>query len=207
LKWFKHDSNANTDAKLKRVRMKYGMAGYGLYWYCLELIAAGVDKNKLNFELEHDAEIIAHDTGINYEVVQEMMSYFVDLNLFENSSGLITCMKMGSRTDEYIAKSLRTLSGHTPDKVPSNRIDKKRIEETNKRFKKPTIIEAAEHIAEKGYQFTAEEFIESNEAKGWVVGKSNAPMKCWKSAMSTWNRFRAKDDAKQSGDNWGGARI
>ena len=37
MKWFKHDSNANTDAKLKRVRMKYGMQGYGLYWYCLEI--------------------------------------------------------------------------------------------------------------------------------------------------------------------------
>ncbi|MEH6451299.1 MAG: Lin1244/Lin1753 domain-containing protein, partial [Oleispira sp.] len=44
MKWIKHDTNANQDAKLKRMRMKYGLEGYGLYWYCLELIAADVDR-------------------------------------------------------------------------------------------------------------------------------------------------------------------
>ena len=39
MKWIKHDTNANQDAKLKKLRMKYGLEGYGMYWYCLELIA------------------------------------------------------------------------------------------------------------------------------------------------------------------------
>lgn len=136
MKWFKHDSDANTDAKLKRVRMKYGMEGYGLYWYCLELIASGVDKHRLTFELEHDSEIIAYDTGIHREVVEEMMRHFVDLNLFENSSGTITCLKMANRTDEYISKLLRTNSGQTPErigneseKIPPNRTEQNRTEE------------------------------------------------------------------------------
>jgi len=100
LKWLKHDTNASTDAKLKRVRMKYGMQGYGLYWYCLELIGANVDKHNLTFELEHDAEIIAHDTGINYQLVQEMMTFMVNLGLFEEKSGVITCLKMLKRIDQ-----------------------------------------------------------------------------------------------------------
>lgn len=129
MKWFKHDSNANTDAKLKRVRLKYGMEGYGLYWYCLELIAAGVETHNITFELEHDAEIIAHDTGIHYERVQEMMLYFVDLKLFENEGGSITCTKMATRTDEYIGKVLRTMSGQSSEKVPPKRIEEKRREE------------------------------------------------------------------------------
>lgn len=99
MKWFKHDSNANADAKLRKVRIKYGMEGYGLYWYCLELIAQNVEKNNLTFELEHDAEIIAHDTGIHYERVQEMMTNMVNLGLFEASSGRVTCLKMLSRMD------------------------------------------------------------------------------------------------------------
>ena len=33
MKWFKHDANASIDAKLKRLRLKYGMEGYGVYWY------------------------------------------------------------------------------------------------------------------------------------------------------------------------------
>ena len=54
MKYFKHDSNANMDSKLKKLRMRYGMQGYGVYWYCLELIAAGVEKHNLNFPLLTD---------------------------------------------------------------------------------------------------------------------------------------------------------
>jgi len=100
LKWFKHDSDAHQDAKLKRVKMKYGMEGYGLYWYCIEMIAGNIDRNHITFELEHDAEIIAYDTGIHYELVQEMMTYMVDQNLFENTNGAITCMKLAKRIDQ-----------------------------------------------------------------------------------------------------------
>ncbi|MBL4853835.1 MAG: DUF4373 domain-containing protein, partial [Robiginitomaculum sp.] len=59
MKWFKHDSSASLDSKLKLVRLKYKMEGYGLYWYCLELIAADAEKHNLTFELEHDAELIS----------------------------------------------------------------------------------------------------------------------------------------------------
>lgn len=137
MKWFKHDSNANMDAKLKRLKMKYGMEGYGLYWYCLELIAQSVDKNNLNFELEHDSEIIAADVQMHFEKVQEMMQYMVQLNLFEGSHGVITCLKMASRCDEYTLKlikeggSLPMNSGQTPDEqeIKSELLDKKRLEE------------------------------------------------------------------------------
>lgn len=146
MKWFKHDANANTDAKLRRIRMKYGMEGYGLYWYCLELIASAVEKHNLTFELEHDAEIIAHDTGIHHERVQEMMIAMVNLGLFEESDGRITCLKMAARTDEYTQQLLKKseqcpesvprVSRDTPDSVPiksevldKNRLDKKRLEE------------------------------------------------------------------------------
>jgi len=107
LQWYKHDANANSDAKLKKLRIKYGMEGYGLYWYCLELIAANVDSHNLTFELEHDSEVISHDTGIHYERVQEMMSYMVSLGLFENRDGVITCLKMAKRLDQSMSSSPR----------------------------------------------------------------------------------------------------
>lgn len=146
MKWFKHDANANTDAKLRRIRMKYGMEGYGLYWYCLELIASSVEKHNLTFELEHDAEIIAHDTGIHHERVQEMMIAMVNLGLFEESDGRITCLKMAARTDEYTQQllkkseqcpeSLSRVSRESPESLPrmsevldKNRLDKNRTED------------------------------------------------------------------------------
>jgi len=105
VKWYKHDANANADAKLKKLRIKYGMEGYGLYWYCLELICDGIDESNINFDLEHDSEIISHDTGIHYERVQEMMSYMVKLELFEMNQGVVTCMKMAKRLDKSMTSN------------------------------------------------------------------------------------------------------
>jgi len=138
MKWYKHDANANCDAKLRHVRLKYGMEGYGLYWYCLELIAQNVERHNLSFELEHDAEIISADAGIHFELVQEMMVFMVDLGLFERSDGVITCLKLASRSDEYTQKLLRnapnvpTVSRQCPDKVPPNRLEQNKTKETRK---------------------------------------------------------------------------
>ena len=138
MKWFKHDANASIDSKLKRLRLKYGMEGYGLYWYCLECIAKNVESHNLTFELEEDSELISADTNIHRERVQEMMAFMVDAGLFENRDGSITCLKMATRTDEYTQKlmknikSVPTVSRHNPDNVRLNRREEKRTEEKKK---------------------------------------------------------------------------
>jgi hypothetical protein len=136
MKWFKHDSDASNDAKLKKLRLKYGAQGYGIYWYCLELIARNVEKHNLTFELEHDAELIADDFKLSADLVQHIMTYMVELELFENTDGIISCLKMASRTDEYTQKLINykknqnnvpTMSLQNPTK--SGLIEEKRIEE------------------------------------------------------------------------------
>ncbi len=99
MQWFKHDSNANTDDKLQNLLLDYGLEGYGLYWYCLELIVNRVDKDNINFELKHDARIIAKNTGSTVQKVEEMMRYFVTVGLFENNNGFIRCLKLLKRMD------------------------------------------------------------------------------------------------------------
>lgn len=143
MKWFKHDSNASIDAKLKRLRLKYGMEGYGVYWYLLECVARTVEPHNLTFELEEDAELIAAEVNIHRERIEEMMRFMCDLGLFENAEGRITCLKMSSRSDEYTMKlmrndnSVRTKSGSTPEKIPPNRID--RIDRIDIRKRKTSI--------------------------------------------------------------------
>lgn len=118
MKWFKHDSDASNDAKLKKLRLKYGAQGYGIYWYCLELIARNVEKHNLTFELEHDAELIADDFKLSSDLVQHIMTFMVELELFENTNGIVSCLKMASRTDEYTQKLIQS-SKKCPDKVPT----------------------------------------------------------------------------------------
>lgn len=95
--WFRHDTNANLDDKLQEVLLDYGLEGYGLYWYCIELIVDRVSADNITFELKHDARVIARNTGSTPQKVEEMMKRFVDLGLFENDNGAITCMKVAKR--------------------------------------------------------------------------------------------------------------
>ena len=105
MKWFRHDSAAHRDAKLKRLKHKHGIIGYGLYWYCLELIAGNVEKNNISFELEDDAELIALEWDLDRVTVSEIMGDMVSFGLFENSDGRITCLKMAHRLDDTTSRN------------------------------------------------------------------------------------------------------
>ena len=150
MKWFKHDSSAHRDAKLKRLRLKYGITGYGLYWYCLELIAEGVDSKKHTFELEDDAELIANEWSLEVKEVAAMMEYMVDIGLFVTSpdTNRIVCLKLANRLDESASKNpeiraavrairdagFMSISGTLPESLPiaagaeEIRLDKTRLE-------------------------------------------------------------------------------
>lgn len=97
MEWFRHDSNANLDEKLQEVLLDYGLEGYGLYWYCIELIVGKTSASNITFEIKHDARIIARNTGSTPQRVEEMMKRFVAVGLFENTDGKITCLKVAKR--------------------------------------------------------------------------------------------------------------
>lgn len=101
MKWLKHDSRARNDAKLAKVILRHGMEGYGLYFACLEIIAEELTPEKFTFELEHDSELLASMFKMDVAKVEEIMSSFVDLGLFEANeiTGKITCYKLAKRLD------------------------------------------------------------------------------------------------------------
>jgi hypothetical protein len=105
MRWIKHDTDANQDAKLQNVLIDYGLEGYGLYWYCIELIASKIDNDNITFELEHDSRIIARSVGSTQQKVEEMMRYFVETGLFEDSTGVITCFKLARRLDKSMTSN------------------------------------------------------------------------------------------------------
>ena len=134
------------DAKLQEVLLDYGLEGYGLYWYCIELIAGKVGAENLTFSLEHDARIIARNTGSTPQKITEMMTRFIDLGLFEDNGGLVTCMRLAKRLDKSMTSnpemrmaiegirknhdSVMTKSGKVMQE--ENRLEEKRREEIRK---------------------------------------------------------------------------
>lgn len=109
-----------------------------MYWYCIELIAGRVDRENISFELEEDAETIALEWGLDQLKVQEIMSYMVNLGLFEESGGVVTCFKLAQRLDDTnsknpeikkIQKSLNNQGlGVTPNDSEQIRLDKTRLD-------------------------------------------------------------------------------
>jgi hypothetical protein len=185
------------DAKLQEILLDYGLEGYGLYWYCLELIAGNVEPERLTFELEHDARVIARNTGSTVQKVEEMMGRFIDMELFENDRGVVTCLKLAKKSDDYTAKLVRSSVRQTPtnsEKVPleENRLDKNRIEnKENKVFKKPTIDEVIKYMTERQWtnpESRANDWMNHYLSNGFKIGKAKTPMKDWKAAVRTWEK-------------------
>jgi len=150
MQWFKHDSDAASDAKIKKLVMRYGADGYAIYFHCIELIAGNISERNITFELEHDAEIIADNLKIQgtsdtspVDRVNQIMRYIVSLGLFEENNGHIFCYKMLKRLDSSMTSSpkmrkLITQAKACHDKVminhdnimqEENRIDEIRTEE------------------------------------------------------------------------------
>lgn len=107
MKWFKHEASATNDNKLAKVRIKYGYAGIGLYWQCLEEIAKGIDKSNLSFELEQDAEVLADWGKMDSRLCEEIMSYMVRIGLFQTDEARerIFCYGLAKRIENSIVKS------------------------------------------------------------------------------------------------------
>jgi len=215
MKWFKHDSDARHDAKLARLRMKYGLEGYGLYFFLLECIAGTVEAHNLTFELEEDAELVAEMTNIHYERINEMMTYMVQLRLFEQSdNGIITCMKLSTRTDDYTQKVIRSndkvrrVSGQSTDSVGtmSELIEEKRREEkrnTKGRFTPPSVKEVAEYCRERKNGINPQEFVDHYETNGWMRGKTK--IKDWKACVRTWEKNQKDAKSGATYDAFAGA--
>jgi hypothetical protein len=162
MKWFQHDSNASTDAKIRRLILRHGAEGYAVYFHCLELIAGNISMNNITFELEHDSEIIADNLKIKgdsnesgIDKVNLIMKSIIDLGLFSYDNNKIFCFKLAQRLDNTVSRSpelnkikdrVRTQSGDTTkllrscDVSEENRIDKIKSDKNklDKKKEKPT---------------------------------------------------------------------
>lgn len=140
MKWVKHDTDANRDAKLEKVLMRYGAEGYALYWLCIELIAAPIDKTNLTFELEHDSEILAYRLKMDSVRVEEIMKFMVNLDLFEISETTqrITCLKLANRIENSIVKNpelkkiQEVIRENEKSQTISDNLGQTRLDETRK---------------------------------------------------------------------------
>lgn len=105
MKWFKHDTSAHDDKKLKRVFMKYGLKGFGFYWYCLEKIGSDISTTKISCLLDADSETLAWELYEEKEWIGEVLDFFVELGLLEREGDNLLCTKMLTRLDRSTSEN------------------------------------------------------------------------------------------------------
>ena len=74
--YFSHDSNARNDQRLMKVRMKYGLEGYGIYFGIIEILREQSDYT-LTFS---DLDSISFDLRVERNIIDDIVENF---DLFE----------------------------------------------------------------------------------------------------------------------------
>jgi len=207
MKWFKHEANCGFDSKMKKLLIKYGVNGYGLYYYCVEIIAGNLTTENITFELQHDVHIIAHDLKMDTLLVEEIMLYCIKIGLFQFNEETQRVSHMGlfkmldnTMSQNTCIRQLKSSENFKFLKDTESRREEKRREEkkdiATKKFKKPSLSQINEYCEQKQYQIDSEYFYNYYESKDWMVGKNK--MKDWKAALRNWfkNEKKWKPEAK-----------
>jgi len=95
---------------------------------------------------------------------------------------------------------LTTQKRHRNDTIIEQGKISKVSKEDKEGFTKPTLEEVSDYCLERNNGINPENFIDSNTAKGWVVGKTKTPMKDRKAVIRTWEQNSNKPQI--SGDQW-----
>lgn len=134
MKWFKHDTNTFSNPKIEMLKEKHGVAGYGVYFQLVELIASAVDKDNVNdwgyLPDVYSMDYLAKKFCVELNLLQEILDTCIILKLIEKRKERIFCTKVLDRCDEFIEKVKRSLSGEkkesngnksgsNPDSIPS----------------------------------------------------------------------------------------
>lgn len=86
--WFPHDSTAFSDAKLLRLRARYGWEGYAYYFVTLEWMYQTADA----IALRTDVPLLAMLIGKDEAFMEKFIQYCVDIDLFseDDKGGLFS---------------------------------------------------------------------------------------------------------------------
>lgn len=100
--YFSHDNDMRNDLKVKALRRKFSHTGYSIYNMIIELLT-----NSDYFEYEWNElsiELLTPDFDIDADLLEEIVSYSVKLNLLQLTNGYLHCDKLTERLEEEVLK-------------------------------------------------------------------------------------------------------
>ena len=138
MKFFKHISTMSVDPKMKRVIRKFGVDGYGLYNYILELIVRRLESESPLPELEENVQDIADDLHMDTVLVSEITAFFVKEGLFQidEVTNRLVAHKVYKFLDAATTRSpeiRRMIKAYRTSLVPAERVTEAETEDQRER--------------------------------------------------------------------------
>lgn len=96
--YFSHDYNTRTNDKIKKLIMKHGYLGYGLFWALIEDLYNNANALRLDYDC------IAYDLRTNSETIKSIIE---DFDLFQIDGEFITSEGVQERLEKRNEKSLK----------------------------------------------------------------------------------------------------
>jgi len=142
MRWFKHMSGSGQDEKLMRLKDEFGMAGYGVYWSILEIIASQMNPDNQQTSVTFSLKNWRKVTDFSPQKLQVFVTFASNLKLFSSEMNgkelTINCPNLLKFKDEYSKKAERKpadnsgqVSGHTPSSEKEQSTEKEQIKETS----------------------------------------------------------------------------
>lgn len=94
--YFSHDYTARSDVKIKKLIMKHGMIGYGVFWAIIEDLYINANA------LQTDCDLIAHELRVESDLVNSIIN---DFDLFFSEGDLFGSESVGRRLSMRNEKS------------------------------------------------------------------------------------------------------
>lgn len=126
MKWFKHDTNAHNDEKIREMIHEVGCEGYGVYVIVLELVGEKIDEN-LSPQISISDRVLREKCRLSHQKLVKILSFLDQkMLIFSKLIGKnweISCPNMLNRLDNWTKKQSSNYVA-TTSQVPSNQNQK-----------------------------------------------------------------------------------
>jgi len=157
---------------------------------------------------------ISKATGINRPQVSKLLNKLYEKNIVgvvqkdntvvQNGNTPLNCLYFQKDYEKWkvlykkitvVQKDNRSVVQNDTRGVVQNDTHKRKSTKERKKggFIIPTVLEVSDYCKERKNKIDPQYFVDSNTAKGWVIGKNRTPAKDWKAMVRTWER---NDDKK-----------
>lgn len=137
MKWFKHDTDASDDIKIKRLEEEFKNDGYAVFFKTLEVIGKEGVKGRISFE-KYPKKWLSQQCHVSEEKIQEIYTKMAGIGLINRKSfnrGVLHIPNFAQRADNYSKYIRRDFEANSNQlNVEKNRIEKNRIDKIIEKF-------------------------------------------------------------------------